>query len=233
MPYAIAAGGGSVCAVGDGILVSGDDGATWQSGSSGQQYWFAGADAVSATDVWAVDSAGALLHSTDGVRFAEQPDLVRGAIALMGVSFPNASDGWVVGASDQWGDGSVILHTSDSGATWGPQQSNLGGELDGVDFIDAHTGWAISDDNSGWNAGANLTMQHTTDGGVTWIPSSSPATPRSARSTSSTPRRVGRPAVCIRRAIPRRRSSPRPTAASPGPGRSCPRALPPSPGCSS
>ena len=99
MPYSIAAGGGSACAVGDGILVSGDDGATWQSGSSGQQYWFAGADAVSATDVWAVDSAGALLHSTDGVRFAEQPDLVRGAIALMGVSFPNASDGWVVGAA--------------------------------------------------------------------------------------------------------------------------------------
>ena len=170
MPYAIAAGGDSVCAVGDGILISSDAGATWQSGSSGQQYWFAGADAVSATDVWAVDSGGALLHSSDGVRFAEQPYPIRGATALMGISFPDVSDGWVVGSSDEYGDGSVILHTSDGGATWGPQQSNLGGELDGVDFIDAHTGWAISDDNSGENSGANVTMQHTTDGGATWIP---------------------------------------------------------------
>ena len=88
----------------------------------------------------------------------------------MGVSFPDAADGWAVGASDEDGDGSVILHTSDGGATWGPQQSNLGGGLDGVDFIDAHTGWAITTDNSGWNTGANVTMEHTTDGGATWIP---------------------------------------------------------------
>ena len=168
--YAIAARGDSACAVGDGILVSSDAGATWQSGSSGQQYWFAGADAVSATDVWAVDSAGALLHSSDGVRFAEQPVPVRGTASLMGVSFPDAGDGWLVGAGDSLGDGGVIYHTSDGGATWGPQQSNLGGRLDGVDFVDARTGWAISDDNSGMNAGANLTMQHTTDGGATWIP---------------------------------------------------------------
>ncbi len=170
MPYVIAAGGASVCAVGDGILVSSDSGATWQSGSSGQQYWFSAADAVSATDVWAVESGGALLHSSDGSRFVEQPVPLRGTAALMGVSFPDAADGWVVGASDEFGDGSVILHTSDGGATWGPQQSNLSGELDGVDFIDAQHGWAISDDNSGWNPGPNLTMQHTTDGGVTWIP---------------------------------------------------------------
>ena len=169
-PYAIAAGGDSVCAVGDGILLSTDAGATWQSGSSGQQYWFTGADAVSSTDVWAVESGGALLHSTDGLRFAEQPVPLRGDVSLMGVSFPDAADGWAVGASDEDGDGSVILHTSDGGATWGPQQSNLGGGLDGVDFIDAHTGWAITTDNSGWNTGANVTMEHTTNGGATWIP---------------------------------------------------------------
>ena len=86
------------------------------------------------------------------------------------MSFPDAADGWVVGTGDEYGDGSIILHTSDGGATWGPQQSNLGGGLDGVDFVDAHTGWAITSDNTGWNAGANVTMEHTTDGGATWIP---------------------------------------------------------------
>jgi photosystem II stability/assembly factor-like uncharacterized protein len=169
-PYAIAASGDSVCAVGDGILLSTNAGATWQSGSSGQQYWFSAADAVSATDVWAVDSGGALLHSTDGVRFAEQPVPLRGAVSLLGVSFPDAAHGWAVGSGDEYGDGSVILHTSDGGATWGPQQSNLSGELVGVDFTDAQTGWVISDDNQSWNPGANVTMQHTTDGGATWIP---------------------------------------------------------------
>ena len=43
LPYAHrGAAAASVCAVGDGILISSDAGATWRSGSSGQQYWFAG-----------------------------------------------------------------------------------------------------------------------------------------------------------------------------------------------
>ena len=167
MPYAIGVGSTSVCAVGDGILRSSDAGATWQAASSGQQYGFAAADAVSATNIWAVDTSGALLHSTDGTRFVEQSNPVQGSGALMGITFPDASDGWAVGTSSYVG---VILHTADGGATWKPQQSNLSGELVGVDFTDASTGWAISDDPWGDDSAADVTLEHTTDGGVTWIP---------------------------------------------------------------
>jgi photosystem II stability/assembly factor-like uncharacterized protein len=170
MPYTIAASGASVCSVGDGILLSTDAGVTWRSGSSGQQYEFAAADALSATDLWAVDTSGALLHSTDGARFIEQPVPLRGTTVLEGVDFADADDGWVVGSSDDFGDGSVIFHTSDGGVTWEPQQSNLGGGLWGIDAVDAQTAWAVSNDTTGWNEGANLPIEHTTDGGVTWIP---------------------------------------------------------------
>jgi photosystem II stability/assembly factor-like uncharacterized protein len=75
-----------------------------------------------------------------------------------------------VGTDAQGNGSSVILHTSDGGTSWQPQQSNLSGELDGVDFIDANTGWAISYDNMGMGMTAPLTMEHTTDGGQTWVP---------------------------------------------------------------
>lgn len=174
MPYTIGVGGASVCAVGDGILRSGDAGATWQAASSGQDYYFAAADAVSATDVWAVDTSGALLHSTDGSRFVEQSTPARGTTALLGVDFADADHGWIVGASDTSGDGSVIFHTADGGATWQPQLSIMSGEVVGVDALDASTAWAISDDTSGWNAGANVSIQHTTDGGADWSVQSVP-----------------------------------------------------------
>jgi photosystem II stability/assembly factor-like uncharacterized protein len=170
VPFTIAAQGSSVCSVGDGILLSTDAGASWRSGSSGQQHEFAAADAVSATDLWAVDTSGALLHSTDGARFIEQPVPLPGADCLLGVGFADADDGWVVGASDDLGDGSVIFHTSDGGATWQPQQSNLGGGLWGIDAVDAQTAWAVSNDMTGWNEGPNLSLEHTTDAGATWIP---------------------------------------------------------------
>jgi photosystem II stability/assembly factor-like uncharacterized protein len=170
LPFTITASGASVCAVGDGVLLSSDAGADWRSGSSGQQYRFAAADAVSATDVWAVDTGGALLHSTDGVRFAEQPVPLRGTVALLGVGFSDADHGWAVGASDAYGDGSVILRTTDGGASWRPQLSNLAGEVFGVDALSDTTAWAVSNDTSGLNSGANLSLQHTTDGGTTWTP---------------------------------------------------------------
>ena len=51
-----------------------------------------------------------------------------------------------------------------------PQASNLSGELSNVDFVDAQDGWAISDEDFGYLTGAPLTVEHTTDGGATWVP---------------------------------------------------------------
>ena len=167
----VASSGDAVCAVGDGIVVSADGGATWRAASSGQCYQFSAVSMLSATDIWAVTYSGALLHSVDGVRWQEQALPVNAAdTPLGGVCFPDAQNGWVVGSSDPYGESSAILHTADGGVTWAPQTSNLAGWLDGVDFIDQDTGWAISNDPFPFGTGAATCLERTTDGGVTWIP---------------------------------------------------------------
>ncbi len=171
---AVASAGDAVCAVGEGILVSADGGATWQSATSGQQYMFVGADALSATDIWAVDEDGALLHSTDGGRWVEQTDpatpVRRWANELTGVSFADPADGWVVGNDIGIGGGGVILHTSDGGASWAPQTSNLAGGLTGVQFVDAADGWAISNNPYSGASGSPDAIEDSTNGGATWHP---------------------------------------------------------------
>lgn len=168
---AVAVRGNAVCVAGEGILTSSDAGATWQSASSGQQYQFTSATALSASDIWATDASGALLHSADGLHWTENASPMRWANVLYGVSFPDASDGWIVGANNEYGQGSIILHSSDGGTTWAPQASNLSGELSGVDFVDANNGWAISDQTFSFGGpGAPLSLERTIDGGVTWVP---------------------------------------------------------------
>jgi photosystem II stability/assembly factor-like uncharacterized protein len=161
----------SLCVVGQGILTSADAGATWTSKSSGQQYSIGGADAVSAADIWAVDFSGAIIHSVDGARWAEAAAPIRWSSNLRDVCFPDAQHGWAVGVSDFFSplQRGVILHTSDGGASWLYQTSNLAGSLAGVDFVDSQKGWAISDYSWGSN-GANTGLEYTTDGGATWIP---------------------------------------------------------------
>lgn len=180
-PGAIAARGSTLCAAGSGILASADGGAHWLAASAATQYDFAAAQALSATDIWAVERGGALLHSTDGVHWLEQARPTRWAQQLSGLSFPDASDGWLVGtgpAAGPFGDQpGVIFHTSDGGATWQPQSSNLGGGLAAVDFTDASHGWAVSEDSNGSDVGAAAPLEYTTDGGVHWIPQYVPANP--------------------------------------------------------
>ena len=169
-PSSIAADGAAVCAVGAGVLVSSDTGATWHAASSGQAYDITGLQAPAANDVWAVDYEGALVHSADGVRWQEQDVPERWTQPLYGVSFPDKQNGWVVGASDFYDDGGVIMHTADGGATWTPQASTLASPLVGVQFVDDHTGWAVADDPWPWGLGANTCLERTTDGGQTWLP---------------------------------------------------------------
>jgi len=174
---ALAGNGNALCAVGDGILTSPDGGVTWGAASSGQFYEFTAAAAVSATDLWAVDYGGALVHSSDGFTWKEQPGLVRWSQELSAVSFPDADDGWVAGATQPFAQGGVILHTSDGGATWAPQASALGGELSGVEFVDDAHGWAISDEPDDSRPDAGPSLERTIDGGRTWIAQSLPDSP--------------------------------------------------------
>jgi photosystem II stability/assembly factor-like uncharacterized protein len=85
----------------------------------------------------------------------------RGTIQhLNDISFTDEYNGWIVGA-----DG-IILHTTDGGTTWLPQTSEITGELKGVCFIDANTGWAVGIlDPTNNNPGIIL---HTENAGETW-----------------------------------------------------------------
>ena len=169
-PVAVAGSGASLCAVGRGILTSADDGATWQAQSSGQLYWLQDGVAVTSSDLWAADQNGALLHSTDGATWSEQASPLRWSQQLSALSFPDANDGWLVGATNSIAEppSGVIFHTSDGGTTWSPQPSVLAGELTGVQFADANDGWAISDMPFGFGSGANAAIERTTDGGAAW-----------------------------------------------------------------
>jgi photosystem II stability/assembly factor-like uncharacterized protein len=158
------------CAVGDAVVLTGDRGKTWQPASSGQAPWIEGIAVQPGGGLWAADYTGALLHSTDGVRWQEQPLPERWSANLTGVTFADAEHGWAVGASEYFGEGGAIFATTDGGATWEPQKSNLAGSLSGVCFIDAKTGWAISDYPDAWADGANTAIERTMDGGETWIP---------------------------------------------------------------
>jgi photosystem II stability/assembly factor-like uncharacterized protein len=162
-PYALSANGESLCAVGTGILTSSDGGQTWRCQTSGGSYLFMAAEAVSTTGVWAVDLAGAVVHSADGVRWDELAAPQRWSQILNDLSFPDAEHGWIVGATADRESRPLILHTADGGATWSEQRALVAGELTGVEFVDEANGWAIAESPSGGRA-----LQHTSDGGATW-----------------------------------------------------------------
>lgn len=78
---------------------------------------------------------------------------------LFGVSFPSVQEGWTCG---RWG---TILHTSDGGKTWQPQESATDYTLSAVSFVDTKQGWTVGDQG---------TILHTSDGGKHWEKQKSP-----------------------------------------------------------
>jgi photosystem II stability/assembly factor-like uncharacterized protein len=78
---------------------------------------------------------------------------------LFSVSFPSELEGWACG---RWG---TVLHTSDGGLTWSPQNSGTNFALSSIFFVDPHQGWAVGDEG---------TIIHTSDGGKTWEKQKSP-----------------------------------------------------------
>ncbi len=129
---------------------------------------------IDANNGWAAGIAGTILKTTNGGASwsTEVPSITCGASPvigsgcnLSGVSFVDANNGWAVG------DYGTLWHTSNGGASWTSQTSNLpaagcsgGGScqstsLSDVHFFDLNTGIATA---SGYAFG-------TTDGGVTWV----------------------------------------------------------------
>ena len=104
---------------------------------------------------WAVGVGGTVLHTSDGGATWERQDSGT-EVTLVKASFVSVEEGWTVGKLG------VVIHTRDGGKTWERQAADaaLGLNLLGVSFVDAQTGWAMTERGS--------VMLKTEDGGKTW-----------------------------------------------------------------
>jgi len=112
---------------------------------------------------WVVGDKGTIIHTTGGgVRqLTEENRSASGWVSqesgiterLTDITFVDAENGWVVG------EGGVILHTVNGGASWGVQASNTEADLSSLAFSDPRNGWAV---------GEGGTILSTSDGGLTW-----------------------------------------------------------------
>jgi photosystem II stability/assembly factor-like uncharacterized protein len=149
----------------DVVMSTTDGGATWRTqdiGGGGGPTALESVTFVDATHGWAVGNTptgengvpvGLIMATSDGGATWSTQDA--GAAGSEGefysVSFADAKQGWVVGSSPNR-DGvtahSVILATSDGGATWKAQDASSAGSssaLVSVSFVDATHGWAVGD----------------------------------------------------------------------------------------
>lgn len=80
---------------------------------------------------------------------------------LTDVCFVDENNGWISGWTG------TILHTTDGGQTWNPQDAPPTNAYFSIYFADAMNGWAV---------GYNGKIVHTTDGGQTWVDQTAPVT---------------------------------------------------------
>ena len=141
--------------VGGAVLHTSDGGSTWEQQDSGTDVTLLKASFVSPEEGWAVGKLGVVIHTRDGGKTWERQaaDTTLG-LNLIGVSFVDAQNGWVMTER-----GSVILKTEDGGKTWVRQFLNNTGLRSDLAFVDARQGWAVF-------AGGSLL--HTAEGGETW-----------------------------------------------------------------
>ena len=137
--WAVTASTGTVWAVGrdGGIVKSTDSGETWDVRTTGPRDYYYDIDMLDdGLTGWAGGMSGAVIRTIDGgLTWSEKPvppDTINGVSAL------SPSEMWGVG------DYSVIVHTTDSGATWDKLAWAGGtGQLEDVDFVDPAHGWAV------------------------------------------------------------------------------------------
>jgi photosystem II stability/assembly factor-like uncharacterized protein len=142
------------------------NGFSWSAGpSTGDHY---DAACTSAQDVWVACDEG-LMHSAD--RGSTWTTATTTGASVQGVSFADASHGWLSGYSG------TIRHTSDGGQTWDVQTSPLVAALGRVRSFDASHAWIPV-------VGTSDRVLRTVDGGDNWLLSSLPSASASMRAVS-------------------------------------------------
>lgn len=178
--FAVASQGPTAWTVGTrGVIFRSDDhGATWTRQTRGFNASFLGMSFPDPLRGYAAGEIGGIVGTRDGGKTWQlvlgqyapyaraNPFLGTLGNAFRGVHFRTASEGWVVGDPVSTGSGqtltdSVILHTTDEGATWTLQPSGVRASLRAVGFSSALKGWAV---------GGGVALR-TVDGGRSWQPS--------------------------------------------------------------
>jgi photosystem II stability/assembly factor-like uncharacterized protein len=131
-----------------GLNISHDGGLTW-TGIDPSPHFIGNIDFLDAQIGW---TAGTRIYKTttggsSWIQQAEPPD------HMINISMYDEQAGWAVGA---WGD---ILHTSNGGNTWIPQNANTSEHLWGVSAVSPTECWV---------AALVGRIYHTTDAGATW-----------------------------------------------------------------
>jgi photosystem II stability/assembly factor-like uncharacterized protein len=163
------------------ILATNDGGMTWEAqDASGSNVSLSGVAFVDVAHGWAVgnnDSGPVILATSDGGATWETQyaRTVGGNAPLSSVAFADATHGWAVGMSDQdEASTSVILATSDGGATWNVQDAGAVARravLGTVTFVDVARGWAVGRSMKKESDGSvtySPLILATSDGGATW-----------------------------------------------------------------
>lgn len=137
------------------ILRTQDGGATWTRSNPGPLFLndvsYVGPTRVVVVGSDAITRSGTILRSTDGG--ANWTTISVDPIFPWAVDFGDGLNGSTVG------NGGVILHTTDAGVTWSPQESGTTATLYDVSMSNANTAIAV---------GAHGTLLRTTDGGTHW-----------------------------------------------------------------
>jgi photosystem II stability/assembly factor-like uncharacterized protein len=150
------------------MLRTRDGGATWvpQATVLMQNLW--GISFADSNTGIAVGEAGAILRTTDGGRTWDDqtiPPTTRTTIRLSGVSFGSPMTGVVVGKLDtlidplHWESRSLILRSTDGGASWMRAPVSSKQWLSAVSFGDSSTATSV---------GREGLVLRTTDGGASW-----------------------------------------------------------------
>jgi photosystem II stability/assembly factor-like uncharacterized protein len=135
------------------VLHTDDGGATWAGQAAGHPAWIQAVAAWSAQKAVLSGYQGWLGSTADGGEtWAEAGDDERGTFKTVDVV---DADTVVVA-----GYAGAMRVTNDAGATWSDiSRSSVIGYLNGVDFLDENTGWAVGDDGQ---------IFATTSGGAAW-----------------------------------------------------------------
>ncbi|NNE45130.1 MAG: T9SS type A sorting domain-containing protein [Rhodothermales bacterium] len=137
------------------LIVSHDEGTTWEELASGTTDYLHAIDFSSVTHGWAVGYNRSILHTSDrGATWVSQS--LPGTTQFEDVSFIDDNEGWAAG----YGGKAAILHTTDGGNFWIGQANPAIHRLHSISMWPGGHGWAV---------GERWTQLYTTDHGVTWV----------------------------------------------------------------